>query len=324
MADHEIPSGNQGVIEPPHQRVLRGLVEIDHHVPAENHVELQAEPDGVHQIEGLKDDVVPNDGRHHELLAAGHRTEVLLPPDGGQGVRQVVNAPLGGSQGLLGDVGGQDPGVPLAGLSPQKFLDVDGDVVGLLAAGAPRAPDGQHLVLLVALDKVRQDDVLKEVEVLLLPHEEGVVGGQPVQHQLQVRRVLLAQQLGDEGTEVRVPLLGEQGGQTAGDQLPLLAQVDAVLGVDEFDKLVKIFVANIGQRHDLSSFSAGLWQVIRGEGDRSPGSAASSPPAGNTCRRSASVGSGWAWAGWSWAGRPPSCPRRPPGCRCSRCPRSPP
>ena len=80
VADHEIPSGNQGVIEPPHQRVLCGLVEIDHHVPAENHVELQAEPDGVHQIEGLKDDVVPNDGRHHELLAAGHRTEVLLPP----------------------------------------------------------------------------------------------------------------------------------------------------------------------------------------------------------------------------------------------------
>ena len=141
VADHKVAAGRQGVVEAPHQCVLGGLVEIDHHVPAEDYIEFQAELNGVHQIEGLENHIVPDNGGHHVLLPAGHRLEVLLFPRRRDGVRQLVDPPLGGGQGLLGDVRGQDAGVPLVRLTAQEFLDIDGDVVGLLAAGAARAPD---------------------------------------------------------------------------------------------------------------------------------------------------------------------------------------
>ena len=82
---------------------------------------------------------------------------------------------------------------------------------------------------------------------------------------VQVCRVLLSQQLGDEGAELRIPLLRQQRGQAAGDQLPFLAEVNPILAVDKLDELVKIFIANIGQRHNPSSFSAGKLAIIRAD-----------------------------------------------------------
>ena len=242
MADHQIAAGDGGVVEPAHQGVLGGLVEIDHHVPAEDHVKFQAELDGVHEVEGLEDDVVADLRGYHELAGALHRGEVALAPVGGHGVGQLVDPLLRAGQCLLGDVGGQDAGVPLAGLGPQKFLDIDGEVVGLLPAGAAGAPDGHDLVPLVAAHQLRQDGLDEEVEVLRLPHEEGVVGGQAVEYRLHVGGVAVLQQGGDKGGVAGVSLLADEGGETAGHQLPLLCQGDAVFLVDELCQTLKIVV----------------------------------------------------------------------------------
>ena len=43
-------------------RVL--VIKIDHHIAAENHVKFQPEPDGVHQVKGAEDHVVPDGGGH--------------------------------------------------------------------------------------------------------------------------------------------------------------------------------------------------------------------------------------------------------------------
>ena len=96
MAEHEIAPRDGGVIEPAHQSVFGGLVKIDQHIPAEDHVELQPEFDGVHQVEGLEDHVV-FDLRSHGVLAGPlDGDEVALAPVRGDGVRPPGDAPLGG------------------------------------------------------------------------------------------------------------------------------------------------------------------------------------------------------------------------------------
>ena len=62
-----------------------------------------------------------------------------------------------------------------------------------------------------AFHQVREDGLLKKFKMLLLPHEEGVVGGQAVEDQLHIRRVLLPEQIRHEGPEIVVALLGQQG-----------------------------------------------------------------------------------------------------------------
>ena len=101
----------------------------------------------------------------------------------------------------------------------------------------------------MALHQLRQDRVAEEMEVLLLPHEKCIVGGQPVENQLHICRVLLFQQVSDERAKIVIALLTQQGRQAACYQLPLLAEVDPILTVNEFDKFAEIFVANVGQRH---------------------------------------------------------------------------
>ena len=44
-----------GFPEPAHQSIPGGLVKIDHHIPAENHIKFNAEMDGVHQKMCIRD-----------------------------------------------------------------------------------------------------------------------------------------------------------------------------------------------------------------------------------------------------------------------------
>ena len=87
--------------------------------------------------------------------------------------------------------------------------------------------------------------MLEEIEMLLFPHEKGVVGSQPVKDQLHIRRILFFQQVGDKGAKVRVPFLAEQRGQAAGNKLALLAQIYAIMAMDKFDELSEIVIRNV-------------------------------------------------------------------------------
>ena len=247
MADHQITAGVGRVIKPAHQSILGGLVKVDHHVAAENHIELDSELDGVHQVEGLENDVVS------DLLADGvpvalYLPKIFLSPGGGQGVRQLINALFGLGHGFLGNVGSQDAGVPLAGLGTQKILYVHRQVIGLLPAGAAGAPDGQHLFVLIFTHQFGQNHLGKKLKVLSLPHEKRVVGGQTVEDLLDFLRISFPQQLADELGKVRMALLRQQGGQPAGDQLALLLQRDTIFTFDKIGQFAEIFIRD-GRYH---------------------------------------------------------------------------
>ena len=168
--------------------------------------------------------------------------KILPLPFRGDGIRQLIGPALGLGQHVLGDIRGQDTGVPILGLGAEKLLDIDGDIVRLLSAGAAGAPNGQYLVALVPADQVGQDGLLEELEVVGFPHEERVVGGQLVQHQLHILGVPVLEQLIHEGAEIRIAAGLHGGGQAAGDQLLLLGQVDPIVALNELIKPLEIFI----------------------------------------------------------------------------------
>ncbi len=250
MTDHQVSPRDGGVIEPAHQSVFSGLVEIDHNIPAENNVKFQAEPDRVHQVEGLEDHIIFDLRRNGELGSALDGGKVPGAPVSGDGIRQFIDALFGSGEGLLRDIGSQYAGIPLGRLCTEKFFDIDGDIIRLLAAGASGAPDRHNAVALVAADQLWQDRLGKEVEVFRLPHEEGIVSGQAVEDRLHIRRVFLLQQRFDKRGEIVVPLLHHQRRQTAGDELTLLGQVNAILLMNKGSQLSKIIIADRSQRHN--------------------------------------------------------------------------
>ncbi len=69
--------------------------------------------------------------------------------------------------------------------------------------------------------------------MILFPEKIGVIGGQLVEHQLQVLRGPGGRTDAPERTEIRIAPLPQRMGETAGDQLALFAQVDAVILLNE-------------------------------------------------------------------------------------------
>ena len=127
---------------------------------------------------------------------------------------------------------------------------------------------------------------------------------------LNVRRGPVVQEVIKKRGKAVVSLLCHKGGQAAGDKLPLLRQVDAVLPVDKPGQTLKIAVRDVSQWHDSrTSFPRGFIHAAAG---CNPESASSFRLPGNTCRRPAFPCSGWAWAGCCPGGYPPCAPHRPP------------
>ena len=85
----------------------------------------------------------------------------------------------------------------------------------------------------MAADQLRDDIPAEIIQVLLLPHEEGIVGGQLVENQGDLVVLLLVQKVVDKLREGFVPQLFQRRGKPAGDELLFLAQVNAVAGLDE-------------------------------------------------------------------------------------------
>lgn len=115
------------------------------------------------------------------------------------------------------------------GLRTKIVLEAHGEGIGLFTAGTARAPDGQDLVLLMALFQLRQNGLLEEREVILLPEKVGIVGGELVENQLQILRVLGGEQMLQKRLEIVISPALERLGEPAGNQLALFAQVNAVV-----------------------------------------------------------------------------------------------
>lgn len=81
----------------------------------------------------------------------------------------------------------------------------------------------------MALFQLRQNGLLEEREVILLPEKVGIVGGELVENQLQILRVLGGEQMLQKRLEIVISPALERLGEPAGNQLALFAQVNAVV-----------------------------------------------------------------------------------------------
>ena len=79
VADEQIAPGYRSVVKTANQSVLGRLVEVDHHISAEDQVELPAERDGVHQVKGPEDHIVPHGGGNGVAAVLVGGKILLLP-----------------------------------------------------------------------------------------------------------------------------------------------------------------------------------------------------------------------------------------------------
>lgn len=189
MADEQIGPWVHGIVKAPDKGISGGLIKIDHDIAAENDIEFETEADRLHQIEGTEYHVVPDGLGDTVEPPCPLPLEISLEPGVGHVSGWLVDAGHGLGQGLLRDVSGQHPGIPLGGPGAKKFLKTDGKRVGLFSAGAASAPDGEHLVPLMLCGELGEDLILKIGEVILFTEKKRVIGSELVQHQLQVRRI---------------------------------------------------------------------------------------------------------------------------------------
>ena len=116
----------QGIVKAPDQGVPGRLIKINHHVAAENYIKFQPEVNGVHQVERAKNNILLQLGRRRIETGGVILYKIALEPFTGHISGQLVLPRLGLGQGLLRDVSGQNPGVPLGCLGPKKLFQVDG------------------------------------------------------------------------------------------------------------------------------------------------------------------------------------------------------
>lgn len=144
MARKEKAAVIEDVVESPDEFFLSGLVEINHHISAEDKIEWASEGPRVHEVEVFESKDASKS--RADLVEEGSGSvffgfEISALEFGGE-----VGDPLGLIQSFLcdsedacGDIGGEDSDIP--GLSNGDGLEEgDGDGVGFFAGGAAGTP----------------------------------------------------------------------------------------------------------------------------------------------------------------------------------------
>ena len=170
MADEKVTVRLQHIVKPRHQRVAGRLVEVNHHITAEDHIEFPPEMHRLHQVKGPENHIIPQ-GLGHLILAG---RSILCEVPAHPGLRHVgwhvIKPDLRLLHSLMGDVRGQDTGVPCP-LSAEKFLEIDGQRIGLFTAGTTGTPDGDAALPLPGHSQLGQDGVGKIGEMILFPEK---------------------------------------------------------------------------------------------------------------------------------------------------------
>ncbi|OMP13935.1 hypothetical protein COLO4_00593, partial [Corchorus olitorius] len=218
---------------------LRGLVEIDHHVAAEDHVELLLQgPIAVEQVDLAEVDHGLQLGPHAGIafVLAGAAQEVLLQALGRQGrdAFHRIDAGAGTRQRVGIHIRGDH--AHLAGRHRAKgFGQRDGDRVRLFARRRCRAPHGKRRALGLGV-------LVQDGKVMLLAEERGQVGRQRVGKGLPlVGQVAFFQciQVVAERAEVDH---AQAAGQAAVDHFTLaVGQRDTDAAVDQIANAAEIF-----------------------------------------------------------------------------------
>ena len=189
------------------------VVEVDQHVAQEHHVEAAEFGQPVVQVGMREAHLLPQPAfdQHRALVLALALQAVAVQEGQGDLARalQRVVAGAGLGQHPAADVGAHHLEGPLAQAIGQDHRHA----VGLLAAGAGRAPDAER-----RRTGVRAGHGAQQVEVLGLAEEVGFVGGQQVDRRLNLRRVRLALQQGEVIAVAAQPPCLKALGQAATDQ----------------------------------------------------------------------------------------------------------
>ena len=143
MADEQVAAVRQYLRIAVEQPPLRILVEIDHHIAAEDEIERAAERPLVEQVEPLEGDHALQFCRHFDLARV--RSPALAEPAPAALLRQsleavrVVDAGARPVQYVGIEIGGQDLDVPSVHVG-QGFADHHGDGIGFLTGGTAGRP----------------------------------------------------------------------------------------------------------------------------------------------------------------------------------------
>src|SRR5579872_6981624 len=178
MADKEVASRRKTEGQAVDQFRARGLVEIDHHVAAEDDVERLGMMKRLYQVEAVELDHVA-DGRLHAIPAfPAVRTAQQVFPEAVRGEiakcsGRISGAP-GGFEGAGGNVVSQNMTAP-GGRHSELLEHGESDGKRLLAcraAGAPN-PDGAR--------NLRQNGLTQKFKMSRLAKERGEIGSQGVE-----------------------------------------------------------------------------------------------------------------------------------------------
>src|SRR6185437_4766017 len=245
MAEEEQVAGTLQPGDAREELSLGVLVEVDHHVPAENRIQRSSHRQSVDEIELLESDQrsdfrrdLPADAAG--LLPLGEEPLQALGGDIAHPLRGIDSAARA-LEDLRVEVRGEDPHVPTTGVR-QRLEHGHGDGVGLLARGAPRGPDAKP-PWARPIGGERREDVLAQIlEMMWLAKERGEVRRDRVAELRELLRISL-QPLAVLGEAVQL-----QGAQTprqpAINELPLLVrEMDAGERLDEHTQRLEVLLA---------------------------------------------------------------------------------
>ncbi|MEZ5723086.1 MAG: hypothetical protein R3D59_17025 [Paracoccaceae bacterium] len=164
MADEKPAAGGELIGEPAPETVLGFRVEIDHHVAAEDDVELAMHRPGVQEVQDPEPHAFPERVPHAPACVAGawiflEKPGPLCLREPGQHRPRILPG-----AGVVDHVG-VDVAAQHADVAAKRHSRLDhrhDDRVGFLSVGATRRPDPDPSALVRALDE-RRKDLLRKV-----------------------------------------------------------------------------------------------------------------------------------------------------------------
>ena len=246
VADEEVAALVRALIKLVDDGLRGGLLEVDHHVPAEDDV-VHVRRKGVHEVE-LAERHDPADVVADLIVAVRQLGHVVFYPvrrHTAQLALRVLGL-AGRRERAGGDVRRCDGDTPGAALDAERAVHRHGDIVGLLARAASGAPDAQRVFL--SRRDLGDDCPHEEVVVLHLAVEIGVICRDLVEKA--VDRGGVGLEHGDVLLIGLEAVVFELACQPRFDKLALLREINAVASADKLDDIIEFVVL---EAHEIAA-----------------------------------------------------------------------
>jgi len=248
MADEQMSARLQLLRQFSNQRFLRGPVEVNHHVAAEN--QLAALGEGIsrlEQVQVLEPDVSAQLFAHTKTALPLADPALKIPTQQFRWNRSdfftIVNGLLRPREHARGNIRGVNRPIPV---QPEQFRQHDGQRVRFLAGGGGRAPRAEGFMFVMTAPPLRQQGRAQPVEMFFFAEEMGVVGGNDIHEVGQLLRVRLRfEPLAVFVVTGNVECAQALGHAAADERAFVRAEVDAAVFIDQ---AAQEFVIGVGER----------------------------------------------------------------------------